>query len=47
MIWFYEKGRKLSVIPKISAEALAQFAAEEAIRTEATGVKERNSETDK
>lgn len=47
LIWFYEKGRKLSVIPKISAEALAQFAAEEAIRAEATGVKERNSETDK
>ena len=34
LIWFYEKGRKLSIIPEISAEALAQFAAEEALRAE-------------
>ena len=45
-VWFYEKGRKLSIIPKISAEALAQFAAEEAIRSEAAKIKETNSKTE-
>lgn len=44
-IWLYEKGRKLSIIPEISAEALAQFAAEEAIRTEAIDTKEKISKS--
>ena len=34
VMWLYEKARKLSVIPEISAEALTQFAVEETVRQE-------------
>ena len=45
-VWLYQKGRKLSIIPEISPEALAQFAAEEAIRAEAAGIKEKAAKTE-
>ena len=47
IVWLYTKGRKLNIVPKISPESLAQFAAEEAIRAEAREAKERVSETNK
>ncbi len=40
----YERARKLSVIPEISAEALAQFAIDEAVRNEELEMKQRQSE---
>lgn len=45
-IWFYKKGRKFSILPKISAEALAQFAAEEAIRRESDAIEKRELEAE-
>ncbi len=39
-IWLYERARKLSIFPEISAEALTQFAVEEAIRNEETAMKQ-------
>ena len=44
LMWVYGKARKLSVIPDVSAEALAQFAVEEAIRDEEADFKQRQNE---
>ena len=40
VMWLYEKARKLSVIPEISAEALTQFAVEETVRQKETDQKQ-------
>lgn len=44
VMWLYEKARKLSIIPEISAETLTQFAVEEVIRNEEFPMKQQIGE---
>ena len=44
LMWFYDRARKLSVIPAPSAEALTQFAIDEAVRDEEAAVRQRMNE---
>ena len=41
VMWLYEKARKLSIIPEMSAESLTQFAVEEVIRNEELSMKQQ------
>ena len=41
VMWLYEKARKFSIIPEISAETLTQFAVDEVIRNEELSIKQQ------